>query len=127
MAYLSPYNAYEHANETKNQDEQILMLYSGAISYVQQAKEAASENNHSKRYELIDKATKIIRGLRACLNPDISQEVAQSLANYYDSIEVLLVSIQCEDNKEAICDKVIENLRIMKETWENILRPDNGD
>lgn len=120
MAYQSPYNAYEHANNTKNQAEQILMLYSGAISFVQQAKVAAQENEHSKRYELIEKTIGIIRGLRGGLNPDMNTEVAESLMNYYNSLEILLVSVQCEDNKEEICDQIIENLRIIKETWEKI-------
>ena len=52
MAYSNnPYEAYSRANETKSHTEQILMLYSGAISFVQQAKEAIKEKNHDKTNE----------------------------------------------------------------------------
>lgn len=123
MAYSNPYQAYSYANQTKSHAEQIIMLYSGAISFVQQAKEAVKENNHDKRYQLIDRTIQIMRGLRACLNYDSNKEVATALNDYYKDLDVLLIAIQCEEEKEKICDKVIENLRIVKDTWKE-LNPD---
>ncbi|MDA0782824.1 MAG: flagellar export chaperone FliS [Rickettsiales bacterium] len=120
MTYSNPYAAYSRANETKSHAEQIFLLYCGAISFVQQAKEAHQENDHDKRYRLIDRTMQIIRGLRACLDYEANQKVATALNDYYKDIDTLLVAIQCEDNKEEICDKVIENLRTIKETWAEI-------
>lgn len=121
MAYSNnPYEAYSRANETKSHTEQILMLYSGAISFVQQAKEAIKEKDHDKRYQLIDRTMQIVRGLRACLDYEGNHEVATALNNYYKDLDTLLIAIQCDDKKEPICDKVIDNLRIIKKTWEKI-------
>jgi flagellar protein FliS len=121
MAYsANPYEAYSRANETKSHAEQILMLYSGAISFVQQAKEAIKENDHDTRYQLIDRTMQIVRGLRACLDYEANKEVATALNEHYKDIDTLLVAIQGEDDKEIICDKVIENLKIVKETWEKV-------
>ena len=120
MAYSNPYAAYSRANETKSHAEQIFMLYCGAISFIQQAKDAHKEEDHDTRYQLVDRAMQIIRGLRACLDYEANKEVATALNEYYKDIDTMLVAIQCEDNKEEICDKVIDNLRIVKDTWEEI-------
>jgi len=98
------------------------MLYMAAISYMQQAKEANDKQDHATRYSLVEKTTSIVRGLRACLDFGPNEEVALALNNYYEVLEELLISVQCEDDKErgVICDQVIENLRRIKEAWENV-------
>jgi len=121
MAYYdNPFGAYQHANKTKSHTEQIVMCYCAAISFVQQAKEAHIQGDHATRYELIDKALSVVRGLKACLNFDVAPDVSVALNNYYDTLELMLVSAQCEDNKEEICDNIVDNLRVIQKAWEDI-------
>jgi flagellar biosynthetic protein FliS len=120
MAYANPFYAYNHANETKSRTEQIVMLYCAAISYMQQAKVAAEQNDHDTRYKLIDKTMSIMRGLRACLDFSANEDVALALNNYYAALENLLISAQLEENKAEICEQIIKNLQIIKQSWEKM-------
>lgn len=119
MRMQTPYEAYRHACETSNPSMQIIMLYEAAIKYVKQAKEAIQQEDHDTRYQLIDKAMAIVRGLRACLDFSASEEVAMAMDKYYEAIDKLLISVQCDPN-EQICDGIIKNLQTIKETWSDI-------
>ncbi len=116
----SPHNIYRHAQETISPSNQIIMCYCSAISFVQQAREAVEKHDHDKRYMLIDKTMAIMRSLRACLDFENNPTVAHALNNYYESLDNLLIAVQCEDNKLEICDNIIKNLRTIKEAWENV-------
>ncbi len=112
-------NAYKHANETKSHSEQIVMLYAASISYIKQAKEAITAQDHDTRYSLMNQALMVIRGLRNCLDFQANEQVAVALNNYYDAVESLLIKAQCEADHD-ICDKIIDNLMVIKKAWENI-------
>ncbi len=116
----SPHNIYRHAQETKNSSDQIVLCYCCAISYVQQAKAADLQEDHDTRYMLIEKTMAIMRSLRACLDFENNPTVAHALNNYYESLDTLLISVQCEDNKADICDHIVKNLRTIKEAWEAV-------
>ena len=113
------YESYRHAIETSNPAVQVVMLYDAAINYVKQAKEAIKENDHDKRYQLVDKAMGIMRGLRACLDFRVSEEIAATMDKYYDALDRLLIELQCNQSKE-LCDAIINNLVTIRNSWENI-------
>ncbi len=127
MAYsINPHDAYLNAKKTLDPKEQIIMLYDAAICYVQQAKQAIEEDDQSLRFERINQTISIINGLRACLDFGANEEVAKALDTHYEAVDGLLVSIQCDNNVE-VCDQVIENLKIIKQTWEEINIPPSSD
>lgn len=119
MQINTPYNAYSHAAETLNSSEQIIMLYDAAINYVKQAKEAIKENDQDTRYQLINKAMSILRGLRLCLDFSACEEIAAAMDRYYDALDKLMISVQCHQD-QTLCDAIIENLRTIKNTWQEI-------
>lgn len=110
---------YRHANETLSHVDQIVLLYCHAISYVQQAQEAIKTNDFEGRYRLIENTCLIINSLRAGLDFDVNEEVASALDDHYNSIEALLVSVQ-GDNSLETCDQIVENLKIIRNSWEKI-------
>lgn len=116
------YAAYQQSSDTVNQVAQIVMLYDGAINFIKQAKEAIIEKNYEKRYNLINKAIAIVTGLNSCLNfTDETQETAKALDDFYSMIDMRLLYIQCDDSIES-CDKVIGDLRVMREAWAEVER-----
>lgn len=116
------YAAYQQSSDTVNQVAQIVMLYDGAINFIKQAKEAIHEKNYEKRYNLINKAIAIVTGLNSCLNfTDETEETAKALDDFYSMIDMRLLYIQCDDSIES-CDKVIEDLRVMREAWAEVER-----
>lgn len=114
------YNAYQQSSNNVGQVQQVVMLYDGAINFIKQAKEAIVEKNYEKRYNLINKAIAIITGLNSCLefNKD-TEETAKALDEFYSMIDMRLLYIQCDNSLES-CDKVIADLRVMRNAWEKI-------
>jgi flagellar biosynthetic protein FliS len=120
MAKANPFYAYNRAVETKSPQEQIVALYLAAISYMQRAKEAAKEENHDERYQMVDKTLSIVRGLRACLDFGANEQVALALNQYYEALEEMLAALQIKDDKLRSYDDVIHNLRLVQTAWEEI-------
>lgn len=111
------YSAYQEANTTVDQVQQVVMLYDGAINFVKQAKDAIVEKNYEKRYNLINKAIAIVTGLNSCLNfTEETNETAKALDEFYSMIDMRLLYIQCDDSLES-CDKVISSLKRMRDAW----------
>jgi len=121
MAYNKDhFNAYQKASETVNEIKQVVMLYEGAINFIEQAKEAIREQNYEKRYNLINKAIAIITGLNSCLEfNEQTNDVATALDEYYQSIDMRLLFINTNDSIED-CDGVIEDLKVMLNAWRDI-------
>ena len=114
------YNAYQQASDNVSQIGQIIMLYDGAINFIKQAKEAIIEKNYERRYNLINKAIAIITGLNSCLNfTDETNETAKALDDFYSMIDMRLLYVQCDDSLES-CDKIIEDLRVMRNSWVDV-------
>mgnify|MGYP001456077152 CR=1 FL=1 len=112
-----PYQAYQYATHTLKPAEQMVMIYSNAISYMQQAVEAINNKNYDMRYRLIDKTAGVIKGLRSSLmHIDAPEDLIDAFLAYYDAIEAQLVKIQCDDDLSA-CERVIDNLHVIRDTW----------
>lgn len=117
---LRNYSAYSHAIETKSQTEQIIMLYDASISYIKQAREAFIKQEHNDHYKLIEQVISIFHGLRACVDFSKTPEVAGALDEHYKSIENILIDEHINPST-LNCDKLIENLEIIRNSWQEIL------
>lgn len=116
------YRAYQQSSDTVDQVGQIVMLYDGAINFIKQAKEAILDKDFEKRYNLINKAIAIVTGLNSCLNEtEETRETVKALDDFYSMIDMRLLYIQCDDNIES-CDKVVEDLRVMREAWADVAK-----
>ena len=114
-----PYAAYQNAYQTVSKTRQIVMLYEGAIRFVQQAREAIIENRIQDRYNLLMKASDVIIGLQSCLDFDADEKVATTLYDFYAGIDVRLMQVQ-RSNDEAECSAIIEELKGMRDVWRQI-------
>ena len=113
------YQAYAAATQTVARTKQIVLLYDGAIRFVQQAKEAIGDKRIEDRYNLLIKASEIITGLQACLDFEHGGEIAKILYQFYSSIDQRLFSIH-RTNDVASCDEVIAELKQMRDVWQEI-------
>jgi flagellar biosynthetic protein FliS len=71
------YQAYAAATQTVAGTRQVVMLYDGAIRFVQQAKEAIRERRIEDRYNLLMKASGIVSGLQNCLDFERGGKIAK--------------------------------------------------
>lgn len=109
---------YQHAIETMHTEEKVVLLYEKAISCVKRAKEAIENNNSQESYEQLEKTSKIINALRESIEIQANtRDLAQSLHDYYNALDLLIVSIESTRDLSS-CDKAITNLRVLYDAWE---------
>jgi flagellar secretion chaperone FliS len=113
------YQAYAVATQTVAKTRQIVMLYDGAIRFMQQAKEAISENRIQDRYNTLVKVNDIVMGMQGCLDFEKGGDIARILYGYYASIIDRVFTIH-RDNSLQTCDDVIADLKRMRDVWNEI-------
>ncbi len=115
------YQAYAAATQTVAKTRQIVMLYDGAIRCVQQAMEAMRDKHIEERFKLLTKATDIISALQGCLDFEQGGQVAPILFQFYRSVESRLFTVQ-HTNSMDICEQVVQDLKQMRDVWDEIDR-----
>jgi flagellar protein FliS len=102
-----------------NQQELIVLLYSGALRFIEDGKELLKTGDVPKIHEKLDKARNIFIHLLATLNMEAGGEFAQKLSALYAYfIEKITVANVTKDAKEL--DDIIPLIQEIKESWEKI-------
>lgn len=113
------HSAYKTMDQMVPKTEQIVMLYEGAIRYVQQAKAGIEEGDIQQRYNGLTKACDILTGLQRCLDFDQGGEIAQLLYDYYAGIDMCLMTVH-QNNDASMCDRCLGYLRQMRDAWKDV-------
>jgi flagellar secretion chaperone FliS len=116
----NPYSQYKETEiSTANQGKLIVMLYDGAIRFLN----IALENLPSKKYDAVNnnilKAQDIVTELMLSLNIEAGGQIAQNLFSIYVYIKKLLI----ESNIKKEPDGIHEALKYMKDlrnAWDQI-------
>ena len=116
-------NAYQqYANNkvmTASPAELTLMLYEGAIKFVNIALGAIEEKDVQKAHTNILKAEHIIDYLRQTL--DMKYAVAQDFENVYSYLSKRLIEANIHKDKE-IMEEVVKHLRSMRDNWKEVMK-----
>lgn len=97
----------------------ISMLLEGALDRISEAKGAIARKDIAKKGELISKAIAIVDGLRASLNHQAGEDIAENLRAIYDYIENRLVQANTASDL-AMLDEVHGLLSEIKSGWDQI-------
>lgn len=119
------YNAYTNSIESNTHFDQLIMLYDGAIKYVVQAKDALENQEYDKRFNLLNRASSIIHGLRECLDLEKGGETAEALSQAYHDLDIQIIFSTTSDNPE-VYDKVIDKLKQLRDSWEEAITEYNN-
>lgn len=116
----NPYNQYKKTEiDTANQGKLIVMLYDGAIKFLN----VAIENMDVKTYDIVNtniiKAQDIITELLVSLNMKDGGEVSTSLFNLYVYFKKKLLEANIEKNSDKI-NEVISHLKTLRNAWDKI-------
>lgn len=112
----NPYKQYQQtAVETASPERLIIMLYDGAVKFINQAKISMNEGNIEETNKALLKTQDIISELMIGLNMEIG-EVAQNLYNLYDYFKRRLVEANTKKDI-AILDEVLGHLVELRDTW----------
>ena len=110
--------------ETVAPGKLILMLYDGAIKFINEAKEAIEKPNSSERNRLINekitKAHRIMVELRSCLNMSVPGEFAKTMKNLYEYMEDKLMIANAK-REEKYLDEVLTTLKDIRDAWAEML------
>lgn len=117
----NPYDKYKQTEiNTANQGTLIVMLYDGAIKFLNIARDAmTSAKTYDKANENILKAQDIITELMLSLNMDEKNEIAQNLFSLYMYFKKRLLEANIQKNPEII-DEVVRFLKELREAWNKI-------
>lgn len=120
---MNPYlNQYKRAQVQTATPEQILiMLYDGAIKFLNQAKLHINNKDIEQSHVNIIKAQRIITEFMSSLDMELGGEMAKNLFNLYEYLHYRLVQANIKKDIAAI-DEVLEHLRSLKGTWEEAIK-----
>jgi len=119
MTYDDKHSAYKTNSHMVSKTKQVVMLYEGAIKWIQQADQAIKDGNIQERYNSLVKACDIITGLQLCLDFEKAEEISKTLYDFYAGIDMRLLSVH-SSNDSTICELCITQLKTMKSAWEEI-------
>lgn len=123
--HMGQYKAYATANMTVGKTRQVVMLYDGAMRFVQQAIEAIKKEDYETRYNLLAKTSEIISGLQNSLDFENGGDIAKLLHDYYTSIDVRIFSVH-RSNNISVLEAVLKELRMMRNAWHEIDQADSA-
>ena len=118
--------AYNQAQVYEDMDPQtlILMLFQGALRFLNLAKEGVEQNDPKKRGENIGKVIAIVAELNSSLKTDIKDEGVEFVKGLYVSILKELPKVSM-NNDIKIVNTTIAYITRLKEIWENDVMKQN--
>lgn len=120
-----PHQAYAKASHTLSKTRQVVMLYEGAIRFLQQAMEAIRDEAPDVRYARLERASEIIIALREALDMTGDSPEAKRLHGFYTEIDHRILMLQRSHNL-AECTSIIDALRPLRDAWDVIDRGERG-
>lgn len=108
---VNPYNKYIKQYQANNittatPEKLMIMLFDGAVQFLQKAKIAIQEKNITERSSNIDSARKILRELMRTIDLENGNDVSKSLFRLYNRMATKLIKANVSRNIELI-DEVI--------------------
>ncbi|MDI6786719.1 MAG: flagellar export chaperone FliS [bacterium] len=117
----NPYEAYRQAKiSTASQGKLILMLYDGAVKFLNIANEAISKKDYGVSNTNIIKAQNIVTELMISLNMEVG-EISRNLYSLYDYMNRRLIQANVKKDSKII-DEVKGMLIELRETWDQAIK-----
>ena len=122
------YQAYRKVEiNTTNRGKIVVMLYSGAVTFLNKAKACIEKKDHQNKAKFMNKALDIIDELNIALDLSKGQDIAKNLKSIYTFLGKYL-SQACIDNDVKKIEEAIKILDTLKSAFEEILKnPENQE
>jgi flagellar secretion chaperone FliS len=119
---MNPYaNTYKTQQiQTASQEQLLIMLYEGAIRFLNLAKAGHEEQNFEKFHNNIVKTQRIILEFMSTLDLDVGGDMAQNLFKLYEYLHYQLLQANLKKDVSMV-EEVLMHLRELKETWEEAI------
>lgn len=124
MAIRNGYAAYANSKiMTASPAELTLMLYEGAIKFCNRAIMSVEKNEIENAHNNIMRVERIIEEFQSTL--DYQYPIAEDFNNVYKYLMERLVEANMKKDKE-ILEEVLGHLRVMCDTWKEVMRLTNN-
>lgn len=126
MTHNRPWNAYRQITaQTASPGQLVLMLYDGALQFLQKALVGFDMDDPAEANETISnnliRAQDIIYELNTTLNVQEGGQLAQTLRRLYHYMDDRLIESNLRKTPDGIHDTV-RRLTILREAWQEMLR-----
>ncbi len=112
---------YQKASiETASKEQILIMLYDGAIQYLNKAKIAMQNKEIENTHNNIMGAEKIIQEFINSMDRQVAPQLAENLISLYEYFIRRLVQANIKKQVEPI-DEVLTYLKSLKATWEQAI------
>ncbi|AFS77337.1 flagellar protein FliS [Gottschalkia acidurici 9a] len=119
MAINNPYNQYKQNSVTTASPEELtLMLYNGAIKFVNIAKIEMEAKNIERTNEAIVRSQDIIRELNGSLN--MNYPISENLRTLYTFILEKLIDANIQKDIKII-EEILPIIEEMRDTWKLVI------
>lgn len=108
-----------NAVSTKSQGQLIIMLYDGAIKFIEQAQTAIEIGHIEEANKNLIKAQNILNELMVTLNFD-AEEISNQLMSLYQFLYEQLIQANIKKDS-GLLSSVKEILKDLSETWKKII------
>ena len=130
MPPRNPYEKYIKQYQTSNittatPEKLMILLFDGALQFLQKAKTAIIENNVKERSENIDGARKIIRELMRTIDLENGNDVSKHLFRLYNKMVMNLIKANVQRNVEKV-DEVIQDITNIRWGFQKAIDIKNG-
>ena len=130
MSPVNPYNKYIKQYQTSNittatPEKLMILLFDGAIQFLQKAKTAINENNYKERSVNIDGARKIIREFMRTIDLENGNDVSKQLFKLYNRMAMNLIKANVQRNSDKI-DEVISDLTNIRWGFQKAIEIQSG-
>ncbi len=130
MPPVNPYSKYIKQYQTSNittatPEKLMILLFDGAIQFLQKAKKAIAEGNLKERSENIDGARKILRELMRTIDLENGNDVSKQLFRLYNRMVMKLIKANVSRNA-SLLDEVMEDLLNIRWGFQKAIEIQNG-
>lgn len=127
---VNPYNKYIKQYQTNNittatPEKLMIMLFDGAIQFLQKAKTAILEKKLSERSTNIESARKIIRELMRTIDLENGNDVSKQLFRLYNRMAMKLIKANISRNTDLI-DEVLDDLTNIRWGFQKAIEIQSG-
>ena len=106
--------------ETASREKILIMLYDGAIQFLNKAKIALQNNKIEDTHNNLMSAQNIIQEFINSMDREVAPQLAENLISLYEYFIRRLMYANMKKEVEPI-DEVIRYLKSLKETWEKAI------
>lgn len=128
MTVLNPYVKQYQKNqiETATPEQILILLYDGAINFLNKAKIALDENNEDAYQNNLLRCKNIILEFMNTLDMELGGDIARTLYNLYRYMNRILTKVGITKKVEGI-DEVLKLLISLRETWVKAIEIANSE